>query len=204
MPLQDQPSSVPHLCSSSSPLAARRAGSLRAVGSRARHFSISQHERSSSVDDGSGSSAVESPFTRAQDQVLGLVLRLEKALRAAGDGRGSTDDRPAREALLAKSRQFVTASKVFVRSASENAAGAPVTAQLATCLSLLDGMCAAAEQLAAASPALVEQVIAVAVAYARATGAAGGAAVGPLMHQATDLASALTALMRTLRAPEGS
>lgn len=81
-----------------------------------------------------------------------------------------------------------------------------MTAQLAACLSLLEGMCAAAEQLAPSSPALVEQVVAVAVAYARATGAAGGPAVGTLVHQATDLASALTALMRTLRAPpsEGS
>lgn len=191
--LQQEPAS------SSSPLSGRRAGSLRVVGNRAR---LTQHERSSSADEASGGSA----FARAQDQVLGLVLRLQEALQGrAGPGPGSDAERSAREALLSQSRQFVTASKVFVRSASEGGGG-PVTAQLAACLSLLEGMCAAAEQLAPSSPALVEQVVAVAVAYARATGAAGGPAVGTLVHQATDLASALTALMRTLRAPpsEGS
>ncbi|KAH8025662.1 hypothetical protein HPB51_010746 [Rhipicephalus microplus] len=111
----------------------------------------------------------DSPFLRAQEEVCGMVLRLENALRA-GDARGdvatSTNDRQARETLLAKSRQFVTASKVFVRSASENSE--QVTAQLAACMSLLDSMCAAAEQLALSGPAwasLVEQVKAVAVAY---------------------------------------
>ncbi|KAL3211956.1 hypothetical protein MRX96_008214 [Rhipicephalus microplus] len=150
----------------------------------------------------------DSPFLRAQEEVCGMVLRLENALRA-GDARGdvatSTNDRQARETLLAKSRQFVTASKVFVRSASENSE--QVTAQLAACMSLLDSMCAAAEQLALSGPAwasLVEQVKAVAVAYARATGAVDGATVGSLMHQATDLASTLTALMRTLRSLDSS
>lgn len=192
-----KPPLPPTLQELSSPLSGRRAGSLRMPGSsRAR---LSQHERSSSADEASAGSA----FVRAQDQVLGLVARLQEALRG---GRGTGERPAAREALLCQARQFVTASKVFVRSASEGGGGEPVTAQLAACLSLLEGMCAAAEQLAPASPALVEQVVAVAVAYARATGAAGGSAVGPLMHQATDLASALTALMRTLRAPpaEGS
>lgn len=245
-------SASPH--SSSSPLATRRAGSLRAgsVGrAGGRHLSSSSHgryhQRSSSLHSesssaacllngingctcsplGSGSPpaacprcqaagdagssrqpAADSAFTRAQEEVCGMVLRLENALKA-GDARGdvatSASDRHAREALLAKSRQFVTASKVFVRSASENSE--QVTAQLAACMSLLDSMCAAAEQLALSGPAwasLVEQVKAVAVAYARATGAVDGATVGSLMHQATDLASTLTALMRTLRSLDSS
>lgn len=256
-PLQDQlkqpggldRSTLLHSSHSSSPLSARRAGSLRlgSVGrAGGRHWSggglpAHQHQHSSSphaeaglpngingctcsdgaacnrcqgADDGAASSnkpVANLPFVHAQEEVCGMVLRLENALRA-GSARGSDaaaasagDSRQATEALLAKSRQFVTASKVFVRSASENSEH--VTAQLATCMSLLGSMCAAAEQLALSGPtwaALVEQVKAVAVAYARATGAVEGATVGSLMHQATDLASTLTALMRTLRSLDSS
>ncbi|XP_029836745.2 uncharacterized protein LOC8040054 isoform X3 [Ixodes scapularis] len=165
--------------------------------------------------------APDAPFLRAQEQVYTMVLRIDDVARdATALQRSATDTSvgdkfsSARDELVTESRQFVTASKLFVRSATE---GAPnVLEHLVTCVALLDRMFAACEMLVlsggSAWSGLVEQVKAVALAYTRAAGAArksaqsgaNGGAVGSLMHQATDLASALTALMRTLRSFDNS
>ncbi|CAN8007000.1 unnamed protein product, partial [Ixodes hexagonus] len=172
---------------------------------------------------GDNDNTPEAPFLRAQQEVYTMVLRVDDVARAATALQRSATDTSivdgdkfsaARDELVAESRQFVTASKLFVRSATE---GSPnVVEHLVTCVALLDRMFAACEMLVlsggSAWSGLVEQVKAVAMAYIRAAGAAGksaqsganGGAVGSLMHQATDLASALTALMRTLRSFDNS
>lgn len=168
-----------------------------------------------------GCETAETPFLHAQQEVYAMVLRLDDVVT-------KTSQRPtvdttvvdgdkfslAREALVSESRQFVTASKLFVRSATECS---PQTVEhLATCVALLDRMFTASERLVLSGGSswvsLLDQVKAVALAYTRAVStagksahtASGGGTVGSLMHQATDLASALTTLMRTLRSFDNS
>lgn len=137
----------------------------------------------------------DGPYARAQQEVYAMVMRLDQIAKTAPVVVAG----PAcKEALLAESRQFVTASKLFVKSATESSED--VLDHLVTCMALLDRMFAAGEVLVVTRPTLCEQLKAVALAYARTVGTAGsGDGMSNLMCQATDLASALTTLMRTLR-----
>ncbi|XP_064482269.1 uncharacterized protein LOC135395026 isoform X2 [Ornithodoros turicata] len=141
------------------------------------------------------STCKDGPYARAQQEVYAMVMRLDQVAQTAPVVVAG----PAcKEALLAESRQFVTASKLFVKSATE--ASDDALDHLVTCVALLDRMFAAGEVLVVTRPTLCEQLKAVALAYARTVGTAGcGDAMSSLMCQATDLASALTTLMRTLR-----
>lgn len=117
----------------------------------------------------------------------------------------------AKEALIAESRQFVTASKLFVKSATESSD--KVTDHLTTCVTLLGRIFAVSELVLMRMSSLlqvtslVEKLKEVALAYSNTLVAAqqtvGKHATNPdmcsLMHQATALATALTTLMRTLR-----
>lgn len=144
--------------------------------------------------------ATESPYVRAQQEVYAMVVRLDDVSRTPPLPGAS----PSKEALLVESRQFVTASKLFVKSATEGSD--KVLDHLVTCVALLDRMFAAGEVSVAGGtrPALSQQLKAVALAYARTVGTAARtagdeAAMASLMEQATELASTLTVLMRTLR-----
>ena len=117
----------------------------------------------------------------------------------------------ARDALTSESRQFVTASKLFVKSATESEE--TLLGCLQTCMALLTRMVELTQALtqATATPqhtlTVVSRVSDVASAYQgtvrSALGAAGKGmehpAMSTLMAQATSLAGVLTALMRTLR-----
>ena len=117
----------------------------------------------------------------------------------------------ARDALTSESRQFVTASKLFVKSATESEE--TLLGCLQTCMALLTRMVELTQALtqATATPqhtlTVVSRVSDVASAYQgtvrSALGAAGKGmehpAMNTLMAQATSLAGVLTALMRTLR-----
>ena len=117
----------------------------------------------------------------------------------------------ARDALTSESRQFVTASKLFVKSATESEE--TLLGCLQTCMALLTRMVEQTQALtqATATPqhtlTVVSRVSDVASAYQGTVRAALGAAgkgmehpaMNTLMAQATSLAGVLTALMRTLR-----
>ena len=117
----------------------------------------------------------------------------------------------ARDALTSESRQFVTASKLFVKSATESEE--TLLGCLQTCMTLLTRMVELTQALAQATATpqhtltVVSRVGDVASAYQGTVRAALGAAgkgmehpaMNALMAQATSLAGVLTALMRTLR-----
>ena len=117
----------------------------------------------------------------------------------------------ARDALTSESRQFVTASKLFVKSATESEE--TLLGCLQTCMALLTRMVEQTQALTQASATpqhtltVVSRVSDVASAYQGTVRAALGAAgkgmehpaMNTLMAQATSLAGVLTALMRTLR-----
>ncbi|GIY60461.1 uncharacterized protein CDAR_620821 [Caerostris darwini] len=120
-----------------------------------------------------------------------------------------------RDTLIYESRQFVTASKLFVKSITESSD--KMEEHLTTCIALLDRIFAVSElvvmemTLPSQINSLVEKLKEMAVAYSRTVQAAHCAASGEipnsnmagLMHQATALATSLTVLMRTLRTFNG-
>lgn len=117
----------------------------------------------------------------------------------------------AREALTSESRQFVTASKLFVKSATESED--TLLQCLSTCITLMQRMVDVTQRVVqhTTTPLQTQNVVVkvrdVATTYQSTVRAALSAAgrgmdhpsMNTLMTQATNLASVLTALMRTLR-----
>ncbi|KAG0710474.1 hypothetical protein GWK47_002467 [Chionoecetes opilio] len=117
----------------------------------------------------------------------------------------------AREALTSESRQFVTASKLFVKSATESEA--TLLQCLASCVTLMQHMVEVTQGVVkhTTTPLQTQNVVVkvrdVATTYQSTVRAALSAAgrgmdhpsMNSLMTQATNLAGVLTALMRTLR-----
>ncbi|CAG0887646.1 unnamed protein product [Cyprideis torosa] len=116
-----------------------------------------------------------------------------------------------KELLTAEARQFVTASKLFVKSATETQDR--LMDCLTQCVALMDRMADASKQMARHAPSvaqndeLLERVTDVGKTFLKTVQAAHRAsgrnmndpAMNTLMREATSLASALTALMKTLR-----
>ncbi|XP_042205870.1 uncharacterized protein LOC121855097, partial [Homarus americanus] len=117
----------------------------------------------------------------------------------------------ARETLTSESRQFVTASKLFVKSATESED--TLLQCLSTCIKLMQRMVDVTQQVVrhTTTPLQTQNVVVkvrdVATTYQSTVRAALSAAgrgmdhpsMNTLMTQATNLAGVLTALMRTLR-----
>lgn len=115
------------------------------------------------------------------------------------------------ETLMLESRQFVTASKLFVKSITESSD--KMEGNLSTCVTLLDRIFTVSEFviLQMSTPCqittLATKLKETATAYSRTVQAAHSASSGgimnpnmaSLMHEATSLATSLTMLMRTLR-----
>lgn len=134
---------------------------------------------------------------------------------AQRNGGSSTQDeakfQEAREALTSESRQFVTASKLFVKSATESED--TLLQCLASCVTLLQRMVEVTQGVVkhTTTPLQTQNVVVkvrdVATTYQSTVRAALSAAgrgmdhpsMNTLMTQATNLAGVLTALMRTLR-----
>lgn len=161
-------------------------------------------------------------FSEVLREIKNMVFHLDVVSQNCTKNRQSerlNDDEPtdrdkfaaAKEALIGESRQFVTASKLFVKSATESSD--KVVDHLVTCVTLLDRIFAVSELVltrvssSLQVTSLVEKLKEVALAYSNTVVAArmtvGKNATNPdmcaLMHQATALATALTTLMRTLR-----
>ncbi|XP_067141697.1 FERM and PDZ domain-containing protein 4 isoform X3 [Centruroides vittatus] len=117
----------------------------------------------------------------------------------------------AKDTLIAESRQFVTASKFFVKSAMESSDG--LIENMVSCISLMNRIFNISESVLShmtstvQMSALLDRLKGVALAYSQMVIAAQhtigrgitNPQMGTLMHQATSLATALTSLMRTLR-----
>lgn len=113
----------------------------------------------------------------------------------------------ARERLINESRQFVTASKMFVKSVTDSPQSMAVC--LSQCVSLIERMGQAVEEVAQREqnrdlPAKVRDVSRAFLHTLRAASEASGQGVGDpsmgrLMGKATALAGVLTILMRSLR-----
>ncbi|KAK8738768.1 hypothetical protein OTU49_003663 [Cherax quadricarinatus] len=135
-----------------------------------------------------------------------------EAQRSGGTAtQDETKFQEAREALTSESRQFVTASKLFVKSATESED--TLLQCLATCVTLMQRMVDVTQQVVrhTTTPLQTQNVVVkvrdVATTYQSTVRAALSAAgrgmdhpsMNTLMTQATNLAGVLTALMRTLR-----
>lgn len=159
------------------------------------------------------------PFQQAQKDISAMIAHLKKISQypskvtmVGADGDKFT---AAKDALVNESRQFVTSSKLFVKSAMESSE--KMIENMAICVALLNRMTAIGELVVMrSSPGepvlyLVERLKEVAVAYFYTVEAAQQAVgtridhpqMSGLMQRATTLATALTSLMRTLRAMSG-
>ncbi|GFR00384.1 FERM and PDZ domain-containing protein 4 [Trichonephila clavata] len=161
-------------------------------------------------------------FQSAQQEIADMIENLDLACRARLQECSECLPKPGhsklakvRDTLIYESRQFVTASKLFVKSITESSD--KMEEHLTTCIALLDRIFAVSElvvmemTLPSQINSLVEKLKEMAVAYSRTVQAAHSAASGEipnsnmagLMHQATSLATSLTVLMRTLRTFNG-
>ncbi|XP_042903053.1 FERM and PDZ domain-containing protein 4 isoform X2 [Parasteatoda tepidariorum] len=156
------------------------------------------------------------PFQQAQKDISAMVMHLKKINLSASKLNEVAIDREkftiAKDALVNESRQFVTSSKLFVKSAMESSE--KMIENMAICVALLNRMTAIGELVVIrSSPGepvqyLVEKLKEVAVSYFYTVEAAQHAIgtkiddpkMSVLMQRATTLATALTQLMRTLRA----
>ncbi|KFM56694.1 hypothetical protein X975_02937, partial [Stegodyphus mimosarum] len=159
------------------------------------------------------------PFQQAQKDISAMVIHLKRISQLPSKIPivGSDGDKftAAKEALVNESRQFVTSSKLFVKSAMESSE--KMIENMAICVALLNRMTAIGELVVMrSSPGepvlyLVERLRDVAIAYFYTVEAAQQAIgtridhpqMATLMQRATTLATALTSLMRTLRAMSG-
>ncbi|GIX71678.1 hypothetical protein CEXT_637661 [Caerostris extrusa] len=155
-----------------------------------------------------------SPFQQAQRDISAMVAHLKKVFPSKITVIAEDRDKlsAAKDALVNESRQFVTSSKLFVKSAMESSD--KMIENMAICVALLNRMTAIGELIVLrSSPSepvvyLVEKLKEVALAYFYTVEAAQkvfGAKVdqpqmSTLMQRATALATSLTSLMRTLRA----
>ncbi|XP_071039228.1 uncharacterized protein [Parasteatoda tepidariorum] len=163
-------------------------------------------------------------FLTAQQEIADMIENLDLTCRArlqecaeclARIPPDNSKLEKVRETLIYESRQFVTASKLFVKSITESSD--KMEENLTTCLALLDRIFAVSELVVTEMTipsqinCLVEKLKEMALAYSRTVQAAESAAAGEipnsnmasLMHQATSLATSLTVLMRTLRTFSG-
>ncbi|XP_054714995.1 uncharacterized protein LOC129224544 [Uloborus diversus] len=159
-------------------------------------------------------------FQSAQQEIAGMIENLDLACSARlqecseclpKTQPGDTKLEKVQDTLMYESRQFVTASKLFVKSITESSD--KMEENLTACLGLLDRIFAVSELVVTEMTipsqinSLVEKLKEMAVAYSKTVQAAQSAASGEipnsnmagLMHQATSLATSLTILMRTLR-----
>lgn len=159
------------------------------------------------------------PFQQAQKDISAMIVHLKKITQYPSKVNmgGADGDKfiAAKDALVNESRQFVTSSKLFVKSAMESSE--KMIENMAICVALLNRMTAIGELVVMrSSPGepvlyLVERLKEVAVSYFYTVEAAQQAIgtridhpqMGTLMQRATTLATALTSLMRTLRAMSG-
>lgn len=161
---------------------------------------------------------ISGPFHQAQKDISAMIAHLKKIsqypskINIGADGEKFT---AAKDALVNESRQFVTSSKLFVKSAMESSE--KMIENMAICVALLNRMTAIGELVVMrSSPGepvlyLVERLKEVAIAYFYTVEAAQQAIgsridhpkMSALMQKATTLATALTSLMRTLRAMAG-
>lgn len=159
------------------------------------------------------------PFQQAQKDISAMIAHLKKISQypskvnmVGADGDKFT---AAKDALVNESRQFVTSSKLFVKSAMESSE--KMIENMAICVALLNRMTAIGELVVMRSSPdepvlyLIERLKEVAIAYFYTVEAAQQAIgtridhpqMSALMQKATTLATALTSLMRTLRAMSG-
>ncbi|UYV62500.1 FRMPD3 [Cordylochernes scorpioides] len=156
----------------------------------------------------------EKTFSLAQNEIAALNSHFSTLdhLRHSLDVEREIDKFvAARDSLIVEARQFVTSSKLFVKSAMESSD--KMLENLRMCMLLLDRMASVSELAVVHMPSsegisgLVERLRAVTSAFSHTVEAArctlGKGIINPhmgdLMHRATTLATALTALMRTLR-----
>ncbi|XP_069988816.1 serine-rich adhesin for platelets isoform X11 [Penaeus vannamei] len=141
-----------------------------------------------------------------------MAAACTEAQRSGGTAtQDETKFQEARDALTSESRQFVTASKLFVKSATESED--TLLQCLSNCMTLLQRMVDVTRQVVhhTTTPLQTQNVVVkvrdVATTYQSTVRAALSAAgrgmdhpsMNTLMTQATNLAGVLTALMRTLR-----
>ena len=158
-------------------------------------------------------------FKKAEEVIMKVVQSIDEDVAlttsVAEVDRSSAKCESAREELINESRHFVTASKLFVKSATESEDR--MMECLGHCAQAIDRIGRVARLLAANAPlaeapatrALLAKVKDVALAYAATVKAAGeikrtktndsDPAMATLMKRATALASVLTTLMRSLR-----
>ncbi|KAK4288701.1 hypothetical protein Pmani_038278, partial [Petrolisthes manimaculis] len=155
-------------------------------------------------------------FSSVVSQCLAVLTELAGACAEAQRsgrslGQDETKFQEARESLTSESRQFVTASKLFVKSATESEE--TLLNCLASCVVLMQAMVDVSKGVVqyTSTPLQTQNVVArvrdVATTYQATVRAALSAAgrgmdhpsMNTLMTQATNLAGVLTALMRTLR-----
>ncbi|GFR18387.1 FERM and PDZ domain-containing protein 4, partial [Trichonephila clavata] len=155
-----------------------------------------------------------SPFQQAQKDISAMVAHLKKVFPSKITVIAEDRDKltAAKDALVNESRQFVTSSKLFVKSAMESSD--KMIENMAICVALLNRMTAIGELIVLrSSPSepvvyLVEKLKEVALAYFYTVEAAQKVfgnkvdqlQMSTLMQRATALATSLTSLMRTLRA----
>lgn len=157
----------------------------------------------------------DGPFKQVHSEISTMLLHLKNLKQYINHQSDAEIDIDkfvtAKDALIAEARQFVTASKLFVKSAMESSDG--LIENMMSCVTLMDriftvsGLVLSHMSSTVQMGALVERLKGVALAYSQtvlATQQAMGKGIanpqmGTLMHQATSLATALTSLMRTLR-----
>ena len=149
--------------------------------------------------------------SQSEASINRVVSRLTHPVTVNGRSTATKDDGPlmeaARERLINESRQFVTASKMFVKSVTDSQQSMVVC--LNQCVTLVERMGQAAEELSIRDQHrdLMPKVRDVARAFLHTLRAAADAcgqgvndpSMGRLMGKATALAGVLTILMRSLR-----
>ena len=155
-------------------------------------------------------------FKKAEEVISRVVSDIEESHELCKENHGrerrskEAYDR-AKEQLTNESRQFVTASKLFVKSATESEG--QMMECLNHCVQMIDRISVVTREVALVSNSVVQtrplilKVKDVADTYLQTVQAAGSAigkgmndpSMGVLMKKATSLASVLTTLMRSLR-----
>ena len=178
---------------------------------------VIDHHDSGSLDSGSFEQdsldgSVDFDLSALIGQSEMTVNRIISQLAVPSVGRTSAEElsdhaEASRDKLISESRQFVTASKMFVKSVTDSPQSMAVC--LSQCVSLVERMGQSVEEVAQREqnrdlPAKVRDVARAFLHTLRAASEASGQGVsdpsmGRLMGKATALAGVLTILMRSLR-----
>ena len=156
------------------------------------------------------------PFKSAEELIKEMVARLDTVITTSTLHRNPEDQcdakfQTSKEMLTTESKHFVTASKLFVKSATESQSR--LVENLTQCVVLIDRMFKIAELIAKYTPTptqtqqLLLKVKDIGITYLQTLQAASNACgkgmhdptMNVLMAHATSLASVLTALMKMLR-----